>query len=60
MAKITKKSSLNIKGIYHIDENNQIMIEVEDMDSPVDLAEISQEFNGHEITLSINQSDDLA
>ena len=59
MAKFLKKNALSIKGIYNI-EDGKISIEVEDVDDPVDLANVSTEFQGKEITLTITQNTELA
>ena len=59
MAKITKNNALSIKGIYNI-EDGKISIEVEDVDDPIDLANVSTEFQGKEITLTITQNTELA
>ena len=59
MAKFSKKNALSIKGIYNI-EDGKILIEVEDVDVPIDLANVSTEFQGKEITLTITQNTELA
>ena len=59
MAKFSKKNDLSIKGIYNI-EDGKIFIEVEDVDDPIDLANVSTEFQGKEITLTITQNTELA
>ena len=59
MAKFSKKNVLSIKGIYNI-EDGKILIEVEDVDDPIDLANVSTEFQGKEITLTITQNTELA
>lgn len=59
MAKFSKKNALSIKGIYNI-EDGKIFIEVEDVDDPIDLANVSTEFKGKEITLTITQNTELA
>ena len=59
MAKFTKKNTLTIKGIYNI-EDNKIFVEIEDVETPVDLAEVSAEFQGKEVTLTIAQNTELA
>ena len=59
MAKFAKKNALSIKGIYNI-EDGKIFIEVEDVDDPIDLANVSTEFQGKEITLTITQNTELA
>ena len=59
MAKFSKKNALSIKGIHNI-EDGKIFIEVEDVDDPIDLANVSTEFQGKEITLTITQNTELA
>ena len=59
MAKFLKKNALSIKGIYNI-EDGKIFIEVEDVDDPIDLANVSTEFQGKEINLTITQNTELA
>ena len=59
MAKFSKKNALSIKGIYNI-EDGKIFIEVEDVDDPIDLANVSTEFQGKDITLTITQNTELA
>ena len=59
MAKFSKKNALSIKGIYNI-EDGKIFIEVEDVDDPIDLASVSTEFQGKEITITITQNSELA
>ena len=59
MAKFSKKNALSIKGIYNI-EDGKILIEVEDVDDPIDLANVSTEFQGKELTLTITQNTELA
>ena len=45
MAKFSKKNTLSIKGVYNI-EDGKILIEVEDVDDPIVLANVSTEFHG--------------
>lgn len=59
MAKFTKKNTLTIKGIYNI-EDNKIFVEIEDVETPVDLADVSAEFQGKEVALTIAQNTELA
>ena len=59
MAKFSKRNALSIKGIYNI-EDGKIFVEVEDVDDPIDLANVSTEFQGKEITLTITQNTELA
>ena len=59
MAKFSKKNALSIKGIYNI-EDGKIFVEVEDVDDPIDVANVSTELQGKEITLTITQNTELA
>ena len=58
MAKVVSKSSLSIKGIADIGDN-KFLIEVEDCPEPVNLLKLAKDFNGKEITVEINHSDEL-
>lgn len=59
MAKISKKKSISLKGIVSITEDNQIIFEVEDMPEVVELANLLEDFNGQEISLSVNQTEEI-
>ena len=59
MAKFSKKNALSIKGSYNVGDG-KIFVEVEDVDDPIDLANVSTEFQGKEITLTITQNTELA
>lgn len=59
MAKISKKKSISLKGIVSITEDNQIVFEVEDMPEVVELANLLKDFNGQEISLSVNQTEEI-
>ena len=59
MAKISKKKSISLKGIVSITEDNQIVFEVEDMPEVVELANLLEDFNGQEISLSVNQTEEI-
>ena len=59
MAKFLKKNALSIKGIYNV-EDGKMFVDVEDVDDPIDLANVSTEFQGKEITLTITQNTELA
>ena len=59
MSKISKKKSISLKGIVSITEDNQIIFEVEDMPEVVELANLLEDFNGQEISLSINQTEEI-
>ena len=41
-------------------EDKKIFVEIEDVETPVDLADASAEFQGKEITLTIAQNTELA
>ena len=58
-SKINRKYSCDIKGIVSTDDGI-ITVEVEDVDDPIDLANVSTEFQGKEITLTITQNTELA
>lgn len=58
MAKITKKSTLSVQGVVNI-ENNNITFSVEDVEGEISLADLMSGFNGQEVKLSVNQTDDL-
>lgn len=59
MAKISKKKSISLKGIVSITEDNQIIFEVEDMPEVVELANLLDDFDGQEISLSVNQTEEI-
>lgn len=59
MSKISKKKSISLKGIVSITEDNQIIFEVEDMPEVVELANLLDDFDGQEISLSVNQTEEI-
>lgn len=59
MAKITKKNVLSVQGIVNI-ENGKITFSVEDIEGESALAELMSDFNGQEVKLSVNQTDEIA
>lgn len=59
MAKVSKKKSFSAKGVLTI-EDNQIMIEVEDIDEPLNLAEYLADFSDQEVSISCTQVTDIA
>lgn len=59
MAKITKKNVLSVQGIVNI-ENGKITFSVEDIEGEIALAELMSDFNGQEVKLSVNQTDEIA
>lgn len=59
MAKITKKNVLSVQGIVNI-ENEKTTFSVEDIEGEIALAELMSDFNGQEVKLSVNQTDEIA
>ena len=59
MAIFSKKNTLTIKGVYNI-ENGKIFIEVDDVEEPIDLANVSTEYQDKEVTVTIAQNTELA
>lgn len=60
MAKIVKKNSLSIKGVLNVNTNdNKILVETEN-DEPFKLADLLQGYDGSEVSISINESVDIA
>ena len=59
MSKISKKKSISLKGIVSITEDNQIVFEVEDMPEVVELSNLLEDFDGQEISLSVNQTEEI-
>lgn len=58
---ITKKRSLNIKGVVDIcKEDNTIYVSCEDNAEAFSLADLLQDFDGAEVTISVTESVDLA
>ena len=49
-SKVTKKQSLSAKGILFID-NGELTLDVEDVETPMLLADLLESFNGQEIQL---------
>lgn len=58
MAKITKNKGLSVQGVVNI-ENNNITFSVEDMEGEIVLAKFMSDFNGQEVKLSVNQTDEI-
>ena len=50
---------MSIKENYNI-EDGKIFIEVEDVDDPLDLANVSTEFQGKKINITITKNTELA
>ena len=57
-SKIVKKESLSAKGILNI-QDGEILLEVEDIDTPMSLKDLLDSFNGMEISISVNHSDEI-
>ncbi len=57
-SKITRKNTLSVQGTVNITDG-RIIFEVEDAASDYDLADLMSDFNGQEVKLSVNQTDDL-
>jgi hypothetical protein len=60
MAKITKKKAISVKGVLDIlKEDNQINVVIEDGEA-IALADVLQDFDNCELTISVTESVDLA
>lgn len=59
MAKVSKKSAFTAKGVLTI-EDGAMLIQVEDVDELLNLADYAQDFDGQEISISITQVTDIA
>lgn len=59
MANLTMKSSLSVKGIIDIHDDGSIWLEVEDINDPINLAELADNFNGKPIKLGITYDEEL-
>ena len=59
MAKISKKNTLTVKGVVNINEN-KISFEVEDIPEEVQLSILMENFDGQEVTLTVNQTEEIA
>lgn len=58
---ITKKRTVSIRGVLDISvEDNQVYVQLEDSENAMPLAEVIQDFDDCEVSLSINESIDLA
>ena len=53
------KSSLSVKGIIDIHDDGSIWLEVEDINDPINLAELADNFNGKPIKLGITYDEEL-
>lgn len=60
-ANITKKRNISIKGVLDVNkEDNKIYIDIEDSDEPMALADLLQDFDNCEISMTVGESIDLA
>ena len=59
MSKIAMKKSLTVKGIVDLDES-KINVEVEGRVEPINLSTLIEDFNGEEVTISINMTNEIA
>ena len=53
------KSALSVKGIMDIHDDGSIWLEVEDINDPINLAELADNFNGKPIKLGITYDEEL-
>lgn len=59
-ANITRKNSLNIKGVLNVDaDDNRIIVEIEDGEV-IELASLLMDFNGSEVSIAVGESIDIA
>ena len=58
MSALNRKYAANVTGTINI-EDGKIMIDVEDVDTPVDLASFIAAFNGKDAKISVSYIDDL-
>lgn len=60
-ANITKKRNISIKGVLDVNkEDNKIYVDIEDSDEPMSLADLLQDFDNCEISMTVGESIDLA
>ena len=59
MAKVSKKKAFTAKGVLSV-EDGAMLIQIEDIDEPLNLVDYAQDFNGEEVSISISQVTDLA
>lgn len=57
-SKANKKSTLTIRGVYTI-EDGKVLINIEDVDEPIDFAAVSAEYIDKEVTISITQNTEI-
>ena len=58
MSALNRKYAANVTGTINI-EDGKIMIEVEDVDKPVDLAAFIADFDGKNAKISVSYSEEL-
>lgn len=58
-SKITRKNALTIQGVVNIIDG-KITFDIEDVDGEIDFAELMKDFNGSEVKVSVNKTDELA
>lgn len=60
MSKVVKKKSLSIKGVLNVNKDeNTILVEIEDGET-LELADLAQEYDGSGVSISINESVNIA
>lgn len=60
MSKVVRKKSLSIEGVLNVNKDeNTILVEIEDGET-LELADLAQEYDGSEVSISINESVDIA
>lgn len=57
-SKVSTKESLNAKGILNLD-GDEILLEIEDVDTPVAFVDLLKDFNGKEVSISVNFTNEL-
>jgi len=57
-SKINKKFALNIEGILSL-QDGFFVLEVEDVDEPVSLAELAKDFDSKKVKIAINYAEEL-
>lgn len=57
-SRVCKKYSANVIGILDISDG-KILVEIEDRNEPVDLAELFADFDGKDVAISINYKFDV-
>lgn len=57
-SKVSTKESLTAKGILNLD-GDEILLEIEDVDTPVALVDLLKDFNGKEVSISVNFTNEL-